>query len=115
MKVGGQSRIVIITCANQAEARRIARAVVNKRLAACANIFGGAVESVYRWKGRVEKAREVMMFLKTTTRRLKELEREVKRLHSYEVPECVVVPIVTGSTEYLGWIAENVSDRSSES
>jgi periplasmic divalent cation tolerance protein len=111
MKAGGQSRMVIVTCANAAEARRIVRAVVEKRLAACANILGQTVESVYRWKGRVETAREVMMLLKTTTKRLGELEREVKRLHSYDVPEFVVVPIVAGSKEYLGWIGESVSQR----
>jgi len=109
MVAGGQSRIVIVTCANAGEARRIARAVVEKRLAACANILGGAVESIYRWKGRVETGREVMVVLKTTTKRLGELEREVKGLHSYEVPEFVVVPIVAGSAEYLEWVRETVS------
>jgi periplasmic divalent cation tolerance protein len=111
MRSGGQSRIVIVTCANPAEARRIAHSVVEKRLAACANIFGAPVESIYRWKGRVEKAREVMLLLKTTTRRLVKLEREVKRLHSYEVPEFVTVTIVAGSSEYLAWIGESVSEK----
>ena len=110
MKAGRGSRIVIVTCANTSEAQRIARSVVEKRLAACVNILGGAVESIYRWKGRVEKVREVMMLLKTTTKQLAGLEREVKRLHSYDVPEFVVVPIVAGSGEYLEWIAENVGD-----
>jgi periplasmic divalent cation tolerance protein len=92
------------------EARKIGRAVVEKRLAACANILPGSVESVYRWKGRVEKAREVMMLLKTTAGRLKKLEREVKRLHSYDVPEFVAVPIVAGSRAYLRWVRGNVKD-----
>ena len=107
----GQRRIVIVTCANAAEARRIAHSVVDRRLAACANILGGPVESIYRWKGRVEKAREVMLLLKTTTQRLSKLEREVKRLHSYEVPEFIVVPILSGSSEYLAWISDSVSER----
>jgi periplasmic divalent cation tolerance protein len=109
MKTGGQSRILIVTCANAPEARRIAQAVVVKRLAACANIFDASVHSVYRWKGHVEKAREVMMFLKTTTKRLEQLEREVKRLHSYDVPELIALPIAAGSKEYLEWIATSVT------
>jgi periplasmic divalent cation tolerance protein len=85
--VGGrQSRIVLITCGSILEARRIASKVVRKRLAACANIVLGPVQSIYRWKGRVQGAREVLMLLKTSANRLDELEREVKRLHSYEVP-----------------------------
>jgi periplasmic divalent cation tolerance protein len=109
MKAGGQNRIVLVTCGSTAEARRIATAVVEGRLAACANILPSPVESVYHWKGRVEKAREVMILLKTTTKRLEELEGEVKRLHSYELPEFVVLPIVAGSRPYLRWIGENVS------
>jgi len=79
---------------------------VKKRLAACANIFPG-VESIYRWNGKVERAREVFVVMKTTVGRLRELEREVKRMHSYDVPEFIVLPIVAGSREYLKWMAEN--------
>ncbi len=94
------------TCASVAEARRIGRSAVEKKLAACANIVTG-VESIYRWKGRVERAREVLVVMKTTAPRLAGLEREVKGMHSYQVPEFVVVPIVVGSREYLKWIREN--------
>jgi periplasmic divalent cation tolerance protein len=89
-----------------AEARKIGRAVVEKELAACANIVAG-VESIYRWKGKVEQAREVLVVMKTSATRLRELEREVKRLHSYDVPEFIALPIVAGSKEYLKWIGEN--------
>lgn len=106
MKPVGRNRVVIVTCANRHEARRIAQAVVGKRLAACANIFNASVYSVYRWKGKVETAREIIMFLKTTTKRLPQLEREVRRLHSYNVPEFIVLPIVAGSSGYLRWIEE---------
>lgn len=99
-------RIVLVTCASIAEARKIARKVVEKKLAACANILPG-VESIYRWKGKVERAREVLMILKTSAARLPELEREVKRLHSYDVPEFIVLPIAAGSKEYLRWIGGN--------
>ena len=108
MKVGGENRIVIVTCANAAEARRIARAALEKRLIACANILRSPVDSIYRWKGRVETARETLMLLKTATGQLAQLEKEVKRLHSYDVPEFVVVPIAAGSREYLQWLGDNV-------
>jgi len=100
-------RIVLVTCGSTAEARRIARSVVEKRLAACVNVFPGRVESVYRWKGKVETARERLVLIKTTAGRLARLEREVKRLHSYEVPEFVVLPVESGSREYLAWVVEN--------
>jgi periplasmic divalent cation tolerance protein len=79
---------------------------VEKKLAACANIVAG-VESIYRWKGKVERAREVLVMMKTSGTRLRELEREVKRLHSYDVPEFIALPIVAGSKEYLEWIGDN--------
>ena len=104
----GRYRIVLITCASMVEARRIGRSVVEKKLAACANIVA-RVESIYRWKDKVERAREVLVVIKTTAKRLRQLEREVKRVHSYEVPEFVVLPIVAGSQEYLKWIGQNAS------
>ena len=107
--VGGrQRRIVLITCGSILEARRIASKVVRKRLAACANIVLGPVQSIYRWKGRVQGAREVQMLLKTSANRLDELEREVKRLHSYEVPELIALPVSAGSREYLAWLGASV-------
>jgi periplasmic divalent cation tolerance protein len=108
MVAGKQNRIVLVTCGSIVEARRIATAVVRKRLAACVNIVLGPVQSVYRWKGKVQSAREVLMVIKTNRKRLKELEREVKRLHSYDVPEFIVVPISAGSREYLAWVSESV-------
>jgi periplasmic divalent cation tolerance protein len=103
---GGRYRVVLVTCGSIAEARKIGRAVVEKRLAACANIVS-RVESIYRWKGQVERAREVLIIMKTSAARLRELEMEVKRLHSYDLPEFIVLPIVAGSKEYLAWINEN--------
>jgi periplasmic divalent cation tolerance protein len=107
IQTGGRYRIVLVTCGSRAEARRIGRSAVEKKLAACANILAG-VESIYRWKGKVERAREVLLLMKTTATRLRELEREVKRMHSYDVPEFVVVPLVAGSREYLAWVGESV-------
>ena len=103
-----QYRIVLVTCGSIDEARKIGRNVVEKKLAACANIVPG-VESIYRWKGKVERAREVLVIIKTTANRLPELEREVKRLHSYDVPEFIVLPIVAGSSKYLAWLQESTA------
>jgi periplasmic divalent cation tolerance protein len=108
MIAGKQNRIVLVTCGSILEARRIANKVVEKRLAACANIVLGPVQSIYRWKGKVESAREVLVLLKTTAKCLDDLEREVKRLHSYDVPEFIALPISAGSREYLAWLGESV-------
>ncbi len=100
--------VVLITCGSAKEARRIARAVVENRLAACVNILEAPMESVYRWKGRVESAREFLLIAKTSRRKFAGLEREIRRLHSYDVPEIIAVPVVAGSRNYLAWLAESV-------
>ena len=103
---GGRYRVVLVTCGSIGEARRIGRSVVEKKLAACTNIVTG-VESIYRWKGKIERAREVLVVMKTTATRLRDLEREVKRMHSYDLPEFIVLPLVAGSRQYLKWVGEN--------
>jgi periplasmic divalent cation tolerance protein len=108
MKRAKQGRIVLVTCATPAEARRIAGAVVRERLAACVNIILSPVESFYTWKGKLEKTREYLLVMKTTAKRLAELEKEVRRLHSYDVPEFIALPIAEGSRKYLSWIEESV-------
>jgi periplasmic divalent cation tolerance protein len=107
MKPSENYRLVLVTCANHMQAKLIARSVVEKRLAACVNILRIPIESHYRWQGNVEKARELLLFIKTTARKVGGLEREVKRLHSYDVPEFIVLPIVAGSKAYLDWLDEN--------
>lgn len=79
------------------------------RLAACVNIVLSPVESFYTWKGKLEKAREYLLIMKTTAKRLAALENEVKRLHSYDVPEFIALPISQGSKEYLSWLNESVA------
>lgn len=108
MKKGGAGRIVLVTCATVKEARRIAETIVKKHLAACVNLIASPVESTYTWKGKTEKAREFLLVIKTTEKRLAALEREVKRLHSYDLPEFVALPIVAGSRDYLSWLRESV-------
>jgi periplasmic divalent cation tolerance protein len=100
--------VVLVTCSSAKEARKIARAVVEQRLAACANIVTAPVHSIYRWKGRVESAKEFLLIIKTTRGRFAKLKAEVKRLHTYEVPEIIALPIASGATNYLNWISESV-------
>lgn len=107
MKTGGKYRVALVTCGTLAEARRISRSVVKKRLAACVNIVLGPVESWYTWKNRIENAREWLLVIKTSETRLAALESEVKRLHSYDLPEFIVLPIVAGSRDYLAWLADS--------
>ena len=107
MKSDEKHWLVLVTCANPIQAKLIARSVVEKRLAACVNILRSPVESHYRWSGKIEKARELLLLIKTTARKLGGLEREVKRLHSYEVPEFIALSIVAGSEAYLNWLDEN--------
>jgi len=98
--------VVLVTCSTAAEARRIARAVVEARLAACVNIFSGGVQSIYRWKGKVESTRERLLLIKTSRKRLAKLQATVERLHSYDVPEFIALPIDAGSPAYLAWLDE---------
>ena len=108
MKAGGKFRVVLVTSGSLKEARRIARHVVSKRLAACVNIQLNPVESFYTWKGRMESAREHLLVIKTTAKRLAELEREVHRMHSYDVPEFIALVVNAGSQRYLSWLQESV-------
>jgi periplasmic divalent cation tolerance protein len=103
------NRIVLVTCPSLAAARKIARAVVSKRLAACVNVFLSPVESFYTWKGKLEKAREYLLVIKSTQKRLSDLEKQVMQLHSYEVPEFIVLPITAGSRDYLSWLNDSVT------
>jgi len=95
--------IVFMTAANGEEATRLADMLVGAHLAACVQILP-EMESVYRWQGKVERQAEVLLLAKTTRGKFDELEREVRALHSYDTPEIVAVPIVTGSAPYLEWL-----------
>jgi len=100
--------VVLVTCGSAKEARRIARAVVEQKLAACVNVLDARVESVYRWKGKVESAKEFLLLIKTSRRRLPALQKKIQQLHSYDVPEVVALPIVAGSRRYLAWVNDSV-------
>jgi periplasmic divalent cation tolerance protein len=100
-------RIVLTTTGSEDEARKIARHLVENRLAACVNLIP-RVESIYRWQGKVESATEWLLLIKTTVDRFPEVRDAIGELHSYEVPECVVLPIEDGSETYLQWLGEAV-------
>src|SRR5271156_3632752 len=100
--------VVLVTCGSAKEARKIARAVVEQRFAACANIVTTPVHSIYCWKGKVESAKEFLLIIKTTQSRFAKLEAEVRRLHSYDVPEIIALPIADGARGYLAWISKSV-------
>lgn len=95
--------VVLSACGSVEEAQRIARALLEKRLAACVNVVPG-VRSVYRWKDAIQEEEEVLLFIKTSGALLEELKGEIERLHSYQVPEVVALSIVDGAERYLSWM-----------
>ncbi|MEK6410521.1 MAG: divalent-cation tolerance protein CutA [Acidobacteriota bacterium] len=101
--------IVFVTASSNDEAARIADALVSERLAACVNIVA-AIESIYRWEGKVTRDSEAMMIIKTTDERYPELERRVKELHSYSTPEVIAMRIERGSEQYLQWLRDSTAN-----
>lgn len=106
-----RSVVVLVTCGSAKEAKSIADALVRKHLATCVNIVTSPVRSIYRWKGKIETAREYLLLIKTSRRRFAALEKEIQELHSYEVPEIIALPIARGSKPYLKWLGESVVGR----
>jgi periplasmic divalent cation tolerance protein len=102
------ARIVLTTAGSQEEARKIANALVERRLAACVNIVP-QVESIYRWQGKVETAEESLLLIKTQAELFDRVSNAVKELHSYDLPECLMLEVAAGSQEYLDWIAKNTT------
>lgn len=100
-------RIVLTTAGSQQEAQKIAEALVAQRLAACVNIISG-IHSVYRWQGKVEQADEWLLLIKTTESASAPVRDAITKLHSYEVPECIVLSIEDGTPAYLDWIGDSV-------
>jgi periplasmic divalent cation tolerance protein len=100
--------VVLCTCSGMVEARKLAHALVDERLAACVNVIPG-IESVYRWEGQIEQANEILLVIKTTAERLATLESSLAELHSYDTPEILALPVIAGSKKYLSWLDEQVS------
>jgi periplasmic divalent cation tolerance protein len=100
--------IVLTTIPSDADGHAFGRALVDERLAACVNLLP-AMESVYRWEGRVEHEVERQVVIKTSRDRVVSLWDRVRELHPYEVPEFVVIPIIDGNDAYLRWVGESTS------
>lgn len=99
--------VVLTTCETAEEGERIARRLVESRLAACVNIVGG-VKSVYRWKEAVESAEELMLVIKTSRALLPEVQAAIEKIHAYELPECLAFQVVDGSERYLDWLEHSL-------
>jgi len=102
--------VVLITASSLAEARKLADVLVEEKLAACVQILP-SIDSVYRWKGSVERASEVLLLAKTLGARFQELETRVRAVHSYETPEIVAIPVTAISLPYLEWLGESLDSQ----
>jgi periplasmic divalent cation tolerance protein len=100
-------RIVLSTAGSEEEARKIANHLVESRLAACVNIVP-QIESIYRWQGKVESGREWLLIIKTSVELFSAVHDAIRKLHSYELPECIAIKIEDGSTEYLKWLNDSL-------
>jgi len=97
--------IVLVACGSEEEAIKIAQSLIEERLAACVNLVS-PVRSIYRWEGKICDEKEWILIIKTQKQRFEELEKKVKSLHSYSVPEIIGLPIIEGSSSYLDWLEE---------
>jgi len=99
--------VVMITASSSREAIMIGETLVNEKLAACTNLIS-QVQSIFFWKNKLCKENEALLLIKTCTHLLKDIKKRITELHSYEVPEIIVLPVVDGSEEYLSWIKDTV-------
>jgi periplasmic divalent cation tolerance protein len=101
-----QAIVVLVTAASKQEAARIGRALVKAELAACVNMLPG-IRSIFRWEDKVSEEREVLLIVKSRSDLFGRLAAEVKRFHSYQVPEVIAFPIAYGAADYLAWIQKS--------
>lgn len=99
--------VIMVTAASRRECRKIARHLVEEKLAACVNITQ-AIESIYRWEGKLADEKEFVMLIKSTRELFPEIKAAIAKLHSYHTPEIICLPIIDGSRNYLQWIADSV-------
>lgn len=97
--------VVLTTTEKKKDAERIAENLVEKKLAACVQVLG-PINSVYRWKGKVEKAEEWLCLIKSRKSLYPEIEQAIKLMHPYEVPEIIALPVSEGSADYLSWLGK---------
>ncbi len=99
--------VIFITCANRKEADKIGNELVAQKLVACVNIID-KVSSIFWWQKKVDSANEVLLIAKSKKSLMEKIIKQVKSLHSYEVPEVIALPIISGNKEYINWINESV-------
>jgi periplasmic divalent cation tolerance protein len=99
--------LVLSTCATEADAERLARALLDARLAACVNVVPG-VRSFYHWKGEIESEAEYLLIVKTSRDLFPALRTAIEKLHPYELPELLALPVLDGSENYLSWLHANL-------
>lgn len=99
-------RIALTTAGSEEEARKIARALVERKLAACVNIVP-QIASIYRWQGKIEEAPEYLLLIKASAEKFADVRDAIRELHSYDLPECIAINVEDGSAEYLQWIADS--------
>lgn len=102
--------VVLSTCGSSEEAHRIARKLIEKRLAACVHVVSG-VRSVYRWNGKIEDSRETLLAIKTSRALFESVRVQIEKTHSYEVPEVIALPVVDGAEKYLDWIDREIAAK----
>ena len=100
--------LVLVTCGNSAEAKEISRALVKERLAACVNIIP-RMDSIFYWKNKISEERETLLIVKTRISLFSKLSKSVKGLHSYQVPEIIALPIISGEKNYLNWMEKETA------
>ncbi|HEY6291570.1 MAG TPA: divalent-cation tolerance protein CutA [Terriglobia bacterium] len=99
--------VVLVTTGSLKEARKVARGLVEARLAACVNVLP-PVESVYHWQGKIQNGSERLLVIKTSREVFPEVLSNIRKLHSYATPEIICLPIIDGSRDYLDWIAQSL-------
>lgn len=98
--------VIFVTAKDEVQANKIAEKLVAEKLVACANVVSG-VQSIFRWDGKIDRAREVLLILKSRRRHFPAIVKAVKALHSYDVPEVIALSIVEGNEDYLKWMSES--------
>ncbi len=109
MKTKPKYAVVVVTAPDLKVARKLARAALESRLIACANLVP-RVESLYWWQGRLETGSEILLLMKTARSKVKKLEALVRAEHPYDTPEFLVLPVLGGSRQYLEWLRESLSE-----
>jgi periplasmic divalent cation tolerance protein len=105
--------VIFVTAASRREGKKIARHLVETKLAACVNI-SQPIESIYRWEGKIAEEREFLLIIKSTRELFPEIEAEISKTHSYHTPEILSLPVIDGSRNYLQWVSDSVKPAATE-